>query len=66
MTAPKLASANNMMGIFEDLGDVYDQPDLDLFFTTFAPYVVGPPSLCDPNKIVTETSQQAHIPSSRL
>lgn len=36
ITAPTLANAGNKMGIFEDIGDVYSQTDLNLFFTTFA------------------------------
>jgi len=34
------AAAGNQLGIFEDLGDVYSQTDLNLFFLTLAPYVV--------------------------
>ncbi|GIC88032.1 S53 family peptidase [Aspergillus udagawae] len=30
------ATKGNELGIFEDLGDVYSQEDLDLFFSTFA------------------------------
>jgi tripeptidyl-peptidase-1 len=30
------ATKGNELGIFEDLGDVYAQEDLDLFFTTLA------------------------------
>jgi hypothetical protein len=33
------ATKGNELGIFEDLGDVYSQEDLDLFFSTFAQYV---------------------------
>jgi tripeptidyl-peptidase-1 len=33
------ATKGNELGIFEDLGDVYSQEDLDLFFSTFAPCV---------------------------
>jgi hypothetical protein len=33
------ATKGNELGIFEDLGDVYSQEDLDLFFSTFARYV---------------------------
>jgi len=33
------ATPGNELGIFEDLGDVYSQEDLDLFFATFAKYV---------------------------
>lgn len=31
------AAAGNQLGIFEDLGDVYSQEDLNLFFLTLAP-----------------------------
>lgn len=33
------ATKGNELGIFEDLGDVYSQEDLNLFFLTFAQYV---------------------------
>ncbi|KAF4237496.1 hypothetical protein CNMCM8980_006955 [Aspergillus fumigatiaffinis] len=33
------ATKGNELGIFEDLGDVYSQEDLDLFFSTFAPQI---------------------------
>ncbi|PMD36236.1 subtilisin-like protein [Hyaloscypha variabilis F] len=36
VTAPTKAAAGNELGIFEDLGDVYSQTDLDLFFLSFA------------------------------
>lgn len=39
------AAPNNALGIFEDLGDVYSQTDLDLFWLTFAqsiPVGTGP------------------------
>ncbi|TVY45378.1 Tripeptidyl-peptidase [Lachnellula subtilissima] len=39
------ADPSNALGIFEDLGDVYSQEDLDLFFLTFAqsiPQGTGP------------------------
>lgn len=31
------ATPGNELGIFEDIGDVYSQEDLNLFFTTFYP-----------------------------
>lgn len=34
ITYPSTAAAGNELGIFEDLGDIYDQPDLNLFFQT--------------------------------
>lgn len=34
------AAPGNQLGIFEDLGDVYSQTDLDLFFATLAPLVI--------------------------
>lgn len=30
------ATPGNELGIFEDLGDVYSQEDLDMFFSTLA------------------------------
>jgi tripeptidyl-peptidase-1 len=36
VTAATKAASGNQLGIFEDLGDVYSQIDLDLFFATFA------------------------------
>jgi tripeptidyl-peptidase-1 len=36
VTKATKAAAGNQLGIFEDLGDVYSQTDLDLFFATFA------------------------------
>jgi tripeptidyl-peptidase-1 len=33
------ATPGNELGIFEDLGDVFAQEDLDAFFTLFAPYI---------------------------
>ncbi|KAF2770431.1 subtilisin-like protein [Teratosphaeria nubilosa] len=33
------AAAGNQLGIFEDLGDVYSQTDLNEFFATLAPYI---------------------------
>lgn len=33
------AAPGNELGIFEDLGDVYSQEDLDFFFSAFARYV---------------------------
>jgi tripeptidyl-peptidase I len=43
--AASKAVPSNALGIFGDLGDVYSQQDLDLFFTTFAqsvPVGTGP------------------------
>lgn len=34
VTYPTTAADGNQLGIFEDLGDIYDQPDLNLFFQT--------------------------------
>lgn len=34
--AGKLSAAGNELGIFEGLGDVYSQLDLNLFFLTMA------------------------------
>jgi tripeptidyl-peptidase-1 len=39
LTGGTKATRGNELGIFEDLGDVYSQEDLDLFFSTFAQYV---------------------------
>jgi len=39
ITRPTKAAAGNELGIFEDLGDMYSQTDLDEFFLTLAPYV---------------------------
>lgn len=36
VTAGTKAAAGNQLGIFEDLGDVYSQTDLNLFFASFA------------------------------
>ncbi|KAH7354976.1 putative alkaline serine protease AorO [Rhexocercosporidium sp. MPI-PUGE-AT-0058] len=36
VTKPTRAAPGNQLGIFEDLGDVYSQTDLDLFFLTLA------------------------------
>jgi tripeptidyl-peptidase-1 len=33
------STKGNELGIFEDIGDVYAQEDLDLFFTTLAMHV---------------------------
>lgn len=35
MTDPTLAAEGNAMGIFEDLGDIYSQTDLNEFFAVF-------------------------------
>jgi tripeptidyl-peptidase-1 len=37
--APTKSAAGNQLGISEDLGDVYSQTDLSLFFANFAQYV---------------------------
>ncbi|KAL9100078.1 MAG: hypothetical protein Q9163_004502 [Psora crenata] len=39
ITAPTKAASGNQLGIFEDLGDVYSQADLDNFFLTLAPQI---------------------------
>ena len=39
ITDGHLAARGNQLGIFEDLGDVYSQQDLDSFFTRLAPYI---------------------------
>lgn len=39
ITVGDKATPGNELGIFEDLGDVYSQTDLNLFFTTLYPYV---------------------------
>ena len=39
VTAPTKSAAGNQLGIFEDLGGVYSQTDLNLFFANFAQYV---------------------------
>jgi tripeptidyl-peptidase-1 len=36
VSAPTKAATGNQLGIFEDLGDVYSQTDLNLFFASFA------------------------------
>jgi tripeptidyl-peptidase-1 len=40
VTAGTKAAAGNQLGIFEDLGDYYSQTDLNLFFASFAQYVM--------------------------
>lgn len=42
LTKGDKASKGNELGIFEDLGDIYNQDDLDLFFSTFYSYVPRP------------------------
>lgn len=42
VTAATKAAPGNQLGIFEDLGDVYSQADLNEFFLTFAGYVPAP------------------------
>lgn len=42
--AGNTSTKGNEMGIFEDIGDVYSQQDLDEFFTTFT-YVLTAPFL---------------------
>nr|POE79437.1 tripeptidyl-peptidase sed1 [Quercus suber] len=39
ITAGTKHAAGNELGIFEDLGDVYSQTDLNLFFATLAPQI---------------------------
>lgn len=39
ITKGSKATKGNELGIFESLGDVYTQEDLDLFFSTIYPYV---------------------------
>ena len=39
ITNPTKAAAGNQLGIFEDLGDVYSQTDLDEFFLSLAPNI---------------------------
>jgi len=39
MTKGDKATKGNELGIFEDLGDIYSQDDLDLFFSSVYPYV---------------------------
>jgi hypothetical protein len=34
---PRKINPDNSIGVFEDLGDMFDQEDLDLFFAAFAP-----------------------------
>jgi hypothetical protein len=36
ITIPRKINPNNSIGVFEDLGDMYDQKDLDLFFSAYA------------------------------
>lgn len=40
ITAGTTATKGNELGIFEGVGDVYAQEDLNLFFTTLAMYVL--------------------------
>ena len=37
ITEPTKAAEGNELGIFESIGDVYAQEDLDLFFLTLVP-----------------------------
>ena len=46
ITKGTTAAKGNELGIFEDIGDVYAQEDLDLFFATYAPYVRSNIRLC--------------------
>jgi len=39
ITTPTKAAAGNQLGIFEDLGDMYSQTDLNLFFASLAPNI---------------------------
>ncbi|PNS17151.1 hypothetical protein CAC42_7205 [Sphaceloma murrayae] len=41
ITEGTTATPGNELGIFEDLGDVYSQEDLDAFFTRYAPYIAN-------------------------
>jgi tripeptidyl-peptidase-1 len=41
VTQPVKAAPGNQLGIFEDLGDIYSQDDLNLVFLAFAEYVTG-------------------------
>ena len=46
ITDGKTATKGNELGIFESIGDVYAQEDLDSFFASLARYVSDPePSL---------------------
>lgn len=38
ITDGKSATKGNELGVFEGIGDVYSQTDLDLFFSTLARY----------------------------
>lgn len=40
ITKGSKSTPGNELGIFEDLGDVYSQDDLDLFFSTLAQYAL--------------------------
>lgn len=51
ITRPTTAVPGNELGIFEDLGQVYSQTDLDDFFMTYAPYV----STHDPMMLSSDT-----------
>lgn len=44
ITLATTAVAGNALGIFEDLGDIYDQADMNLFFSTltYVPIQRGP------------------------
>lgn len=44
LTKGDKATKGNELGIFEGLGDIYNQDDLDLFFSSVYPYVLPPPS----------------------
>ncbi|KAL6720032.1 Tripeptidyl-peptidase sed1 [Lecanora helva] len=39
ITTPTKAAPGNQLGIFEDLGDMYSQTDLNLFFASLAPNI---------------------------
>lgn len=45
ITKGTTATKGNELGIFEDLGDIYSQDDLNLFFSNFARFDYSPPSL---------------------
>lgn len=45
ISKPILSAKGNSMGIFESIGDVYSQADLNEFFLNLAPYVIFHPPL---------------------
>lgn len=58
------ATKGNELGIFEDLGDVYSQDDLDLFFSTVAQYAPQAPFSSTHSNPLPTRSPQAHTQSS--